>query len=66
MSRETLAEMQKAGLERIPLVVGGIIPFEDEQALRQMGVRRVYTPKDFQITNIMEDIVDLVDSTWLS
>lgn len=64
--RETLAEMQKAGLEGTPLVVGGIIPFEDEQALRQMGVRRVYTPKDFQITNIMEDIVDLVGSTWLS
>lgn len=64
--RETLAEMQKAGLDQTPLVVGGIIPFEDEQALRQMGVRRVYTPKDFQITNIMEDVVDLVEATWLS
>ncbi|MCR9080659.1 MAG: methylmalonyl-CoA mutase family protein [Hyphomonadaceae bacterium] len=63
--RETLAEMQKAGLDQTPLVVGGIIPFEDEQALRQMGVRRVYTPKDFQITNIMEDVVDLVEATWL-
>lgn len=63
--RETLAEMQKAGLDQTPLVVGGIIPFEDEQALRQMGVRRVYTPKDFQITNIMDDVVDLVEATWL-
>ena len=35
--RETLAEMQKAGLDQTPLVVGGIIPFEDEQALRQMA-----------------------------
>lgn len=64
--RETLAEMQKAGLDQTPLVVGGIIPFEDEQALRQMGVRRVYTPKDFQITNIMEDVADLVEKVWLS
>ena len=64
--RETLAEMQKAGLDNIPLVVGGIIPFEDEQALRQMGVRRVYTPKDFQLTTIMDDVVDVVEATWLS
>lgn len=64
--RETLAEMQKAGLEGTPLVVGGIIPFEDEQALRQMGVRRVYTPKDFQITTIMDDVVDLVEAAWLA
>lgn len=63
--RETLAEMQKAGIESTPLIVGGIIPREDEQALRQMGVRRVYTPKDFQITNIMEDVVDVVEAAWL-
>lgn len=61
--RETLAEMQKAGLETIPLVVGGIIPFEDEQALRQMGVRRVYTPKDFQITEIIDDVVNVVEDS---
>lgn len=64
--RETLAEMQKAGLDGTPLVVGGIIPHEDEQALRQMGVRRVYTPKDFQITQIMDDVVGVVESAWLS
>lgn len=63
--RETLAELRKVGLDNTPLVVGGIIPFEDEQALKQMGVRRVYTPKDFQITDIMDDVVDVVESTWL-
>ena len=63
--RETLAEMQQQGLESVPLVVGGIIPFEDEQALRQMGVRRVYTPKDFKITEIMDDVVDVVEAAWL-
>lgn len=63
--RATLAEMRDAGLENVPLVVGGIIPFEDEQALRQMGVRRVYSPKDFKITEIMDDVVELVETAWL-
>jgi (2R)-ethylmalonyl-CoA mutase len=31
-----------------------------------MGVRRVYTPKDFQITQIMDDVVGVVESAWLS
>ncbi|MEQ3745415.1 MAG: protein meaA [Henriciella sp.] len=63
--RETLAEMRAAGLDQVPLVVGGIIPYEDEQSLRQMGVRRVYTPKDFKITEIMDDVVDVVEKAWL-
>jgi len=63
--RETLAEMHKADMGSVPLVVGGIIPYEDEQALRQMGVRRVYTPKDFKITEIMDDVVDVVEAAWL-
>ncbi|MEL7546430.1 MAG: protein meaA [Pseudomonadota bacterium] len=63
--RETLAELRKVGLDNTPVVVGGIIPFEDEQALKQMGIRRVYTPKDFQITDIMDDVVDVVEAAWL-
>ena len=63
--RDTIAEMRKAGLENVPLVVGGIIPPEDARALTQMGVRRVYTPKDFMITEIMDDVVDTVEDAWL-
>ena len=63
--RDTIAEMRKTGLENTPLVVGGIIPPEDERALKQMGIRRVYTPKDFKITDIMSDVVDLVEEAWL-
>ena len=62
--RETLAEMRRAGLENTPLVVGGIIPPEDQLALKQMGVRRVYTPKDFKITAIIGDVVDLAEAAW--
>jgi len=63
--RETLAELRKAGLDNVPVVVGGIIPPEDARALRQMGVARIYTPKDFKITGIMSDVVDIVEKAWL-
>ncbi len=43
-----------------PVVVGGIIPEQDVDGLRQAGVAAVYTPKDFDITRIMRDIVELV------
>ena len=59
---EVLERMRAAGLEDIPLVVGGIIPDVDAEALRVQGVARVYTPKDFELNRIMLDIVELVDA----
>ena len=56
-----IAGLQDAGLGHIPVVVGGIIPDDDAAALRQMGVARVYTPKDFELNRIMHDIADLAD-----
>jgi (2R)-ethylmalonyl-CoA mutase len=44
------------------LVVGGIIPPADALALRQAGAAAVYTPKDFRITDIVGDIVNLVEA----
>jgi ethylmalonyl-CoA mutase len=54
-----LAELDEAGVD-VPVVVGGIIPPADEKKLLAAGVDRVYTPKDFEVTRIMGDIVDLV------
>jgi (2R)-ethylmalonyl-CoA mutase len=54
-----LRELEEAGAS-VPVVVGGIIPPADERALLEAGVARVYTPKDFEISRIMGDIVDLV------
>jgi (2R)-ethylmalonyl-CoA mutase len=51
--------LREAGVQA-PVVVGGIIPDQDVQPLKQAGVAAVYTPKDFNITHIMRDIVDLV------
>ncbi len=54
-----LSELEDAGAN-VPVVVGGIIPPADEAALLEAGVARVYTPKDFEVSRIMGDIVDLV------
>ncbi|MEL6891997.1 MAG: protein meaA, partial [Actinomycetota bacterium] len=42
-----------------PVVVGGIIPEDDRPRLADLGVARVYTPKDFELAKIMRDIADL-------
>ncbi len=58
---ELMGRMRDAGLGHIPVVAGGIIPEDDAERLRAMGVARVYTPKDFELNRIMFDIVALVD-----
>jgi len=59
---ETLSRLRQLGLSDVPLVVGGIIPPEDEAAMKQAGVAAVYTPKDFDLNAIMGDIVAIVDA----
>lgn len=58
---DLLGRMRAAGLERIPVIVGGIIPDEDAERLRGLGVSAVYTPKDFELNRIMSDIIMLAD-----
>ncbi|WP_439541507.1 methylmalonyl-CoA mutase family protein [Hyphomicrobium sp.] len=58
---ELMDRMRKEGLEDIPVIVGGIIPPEDAVKLKGFGVAAVYTPKDFQLNDIMADIVRLVE-----
>ncbi|MBE9639098.1 protein meaA [Salipiger mangrovisoli] len=58
---DMMQRMHAEGLEHIPVVVGGIIPDEDAKALKALGVARVYTPKDFELNEIMKDIVSLAD-----
>jgi (2R)-ethylmalonyl-CoA mutase len=57
---EVMERMRAEGLDDVPVIVGGIIPPEDEVVLRQAGVAAVYTPKDFQLNTIMADIVRIV------
>ncbi len=55
--RDVLERLRAAGIADVPVVVGGIIPDEDARTLKAMGVAAVYTPKDFQLTGIMADVV---------
>ena len=62
--RDVLEGMRQAGIADVPVVVGGIIPPGDAEALIKSGVARVYTPKDFDLTQIMRDIVVVVDTAF--
>ena len=58
-----MKKLDAAGLSHIPVVAGGIIPEDDADALRSIGVARIYTPKDFELNKIMSDVVALVDQS---
>ncbi len=60
---EIIERMRAADLADVPVVVGGIIPPEDAEKLVASGVARVYTPKDFDLNAIMNDILAIVEET---
>jgi (2R)-ethylmalonyl-CoA mutase len=59
--RDVVERMRAEGMSDVPVVVGGIVPPDDAQTLKQAGVAAVYTPKDFQINQIMSDLVRIVE-----
>ena len=64
LTKEVLSGLQAAGLGRIPVVVGGIIPAADAERLRAAGVAAVYTPKDFDVIRILGAIGTEVEARW--
>ena len=52
--------LREAGAGDVPVVVGGIIPDADARWLEEQGVAAVFTPKDFEITGIIGEIVRVV------
>jgi len=60
--RDVVGRLRTAGLTDVPVVVGGIIPPEDAQVLREAGVAAVYTPKDFDLNRIMADVLRIVEA----
>jgi len=60
--KDVLEKMRAEGIGDVPLIVGGIIPPDDAAKLKGMGVAAVYTPKDFQLNDIMADIVRLLEA----
>ena len=59
---EVLTGLRDEGLTDVPVVVGGIIPEDDAENLRQAGVARVYTPKDFEMLRILSDMVEVAEA----
>jgi (2R)-ethylmalonyl-CoA mutase len=55
-----LAGLRAAGIGDVPVVVGGIIPDADAAKLLEQGVAQVFTPKDYELTQIMREVVDVV------
>jgi (2R)-ethylmalonyl-CoA mutase len=53
--------LREAGLSDVPVVLGGIIPEADAAPLRSAGVARIFTPKDFAITDVLGQIVDAIE-----
>ena len=60
--KDVVARMHEAGLDDVPVVVGGIIPPDDASLLKDAGVAAVYTPKDFELNRIMADVVRIVET----
>ncbi len=52
--------LKAAGMGDVPVIVGGIVPDSDGKALLASGVAAVYTPKDFSLTDIMGDVVEVI------
>jgi (2R)-ethylmalonyl-CoA mutase len=53
--------LRAADLADVPVIVGGIIPEADAATLRHSGVARVFTPKDFEITTMLSQVVDAIE-----
>jgi ethylmalonyl-CoA mutase len=58
--REVMEKLRSEGLN-VPVVVGGIIPPEDELILKKCGVAAVFTPKDYEVNRILIDLVKIVE-----
>ena len=61
--QDMMTLLAEEGLMNIPVVVGGIIPEEDKSKLLQMGIAKVYTPKDYDLNTIISDMSDFVEQS---
>jgi (2R)-ethylmalonyl-CoA mutase len=59
---DVVTGLRENGLDDVPVVVGGIIPAGDAETLRAAGVAKVFTPKDFEITDVLGQIVDAIEA----
>ena len=58
---ELINEMKISELKNTPIIIGGIVPEDDVKKLKRLGVSRIYTPKDYDINQIMLDIIKVAE-----
>ena len=61
---EVIERLKAEGVDsnRVPVIVGGVIPEEDEAKLKEIGVTRIYTPKDFDLNKMLSEVADLIST----
>ncbi len=62
LTDQLLATLEAGGAGEIPVVVGGIVPAADAEALRRRGVRAVFTPRDYDLVAVVGRVLDVVDA----
>jgi (2R)-ethylmalonyl-CoA mutase len=63
LARQIVEGLREAGAaERVSVVFGGIIPPGDFAILEEIGVKRVFTPSDYQLIDIMEAIAQTIEA----
>ena len=60
LAAAVMRELRARGGEGVGVVLGGIVPAADHAVLRELGIRRVFTPSDFRIVDIVGELLDLV------
>ncbi|MBV9046519.1 MAG: protein meaA [Alphaproteobacteria bacterium] len=59
LARDVVSKLKAAGLDDVKVVAGGIIPPEDEATLKASGIDAVFSPKDYDLNQIMHGLVEL-------
>jgi ethylmalonyl-CoA mutase len=59
LTAAVLAELAARGAGDIPVVIGGVVPARDHAELARIGVRRVFTPSDYKLADIVAALIDL-------
>ncbi|HTJ41892.1 MAG TPA: protein meaA [Kofleriaceae bacterium] len=64
LTRDLMEALDKHGGAGIPVVVGGIIPRGDHETLISLGAKRVFTPSDYQLVDVMERMLEVVEARF--
>ena len=67
LSQQLLERLEAYGArDRISLVVGGIVPPDDIETLKEMGVKRVFTPSDYELIDVMSSFIDVIEENLVA